>query len=477
MVTLCGISAQGSWSNQILSGSDNDRSPVVALNWKYSIGQCIYSADEINLPESKLSGIAFCLSSNKAQPDTSTYEIWLGMTTKTTFNDRTDFVPESLLTKVFDGKVVHPYAINTWNYITFNTPFYYDGTSNLVLYMVNKTGDLPNEYPYYYNDESVSNSHIIAYSDNAMFRPQTMTNQIGSINPNRPWIKLCYDIIYGITIGSTRVTSSNASNITDPSISSGSASFDAATNTLTLDNLILEGLNSFDAISFDRGDLTINIVGNCSMYHFYASTHVNTTITGDNSASLSVSDLLLACDSDILTLEIDNINVNVHEPDDSYNYGIYGFDDGNLVFNNCHVEVSANKCSVHNFLEITLIDCHIEYPVGAVVWSGGGCIRLNGSEVDTVCIERDGTALELIHTNEFSVIPNPATDIVTLNDVTLSSEGYLTLTDAAGRTVAAVRLPANETDYTMDVATLPAGIYYINISSGTTRYTSTLIKK
>ena len=49
---------------------------------------------------------------------------------------------------------------------------------------------------------------------------------------------------YGIQVAGTRVTSDNASNITDPDISSGKVTYDASTNTLTLTSVTMETQSS-----------------------------------------------------------------------------------------------------------------------------------------------------------------------------------------------------------------------------------------
>jgi large repetitive protein len=57
--------------------------------------------------------------------------IYLGNTSKTTFSSTSDWVPFGSLTKVFDGVVT--VSGTGWFKITFGTPFYWDGTSNIVV--------------------------------------------------------------------------------------------------------------------------------------------------------------------------------------------------------------------------------------------------------------------------------------------------------------------------------------------------------
>ncbi|MFA6152683.1 MAG: hypothetical protein WC716_15270, partial [Chitinophagaceae bacterium] len=57
--------------------------------------------------------------------------VYMGNTSKSTFSSTSDWVALSSLTKVYDGTVT-PTGTG-WFKITFATPFYWDGTSNLVV--------------------------------------------------------------------------------------------------------------------------------------------------------------------------------------------------------------------------------------------------------------------------------------------------------------------------------------------------------
>lgn len=61
----------------------------------------------------------------------TTWTVYLGTTTKTSFASNTDWEPVSNLTQVFTGTVT-PVAAN-WFEITFTAPFVYNGTSNLIV--------------------------------------------------------------------------------------------------------------------------------------------------------------------------------------------------------------------------------------------------------------------------------------------------------------------------------------------------------
>ena len=81
-----------------------------------------------------ISSISFNPTSISASSFSSVCKDWviyLGNTSKTTFSSTSDWVPFGSLTKVFDGVVT--VSGTGWFKITFGTPFYWDGTSNIVV--------------------------------------------------------------------------------------------------------------------------------------------------------------------------------------------------------------------------------------------------------------------------------------------------------------------------------------------------------
>ena len=106
----------------------------------YNYSQQTYLASEIVAAGATagtpgfISSISFNPTSIVASSFSSLCKDWvvyLGNTSKSTFSGTTDWVPFSSLTKVFDGVVTVSGA--GWFTISFSTPFYWDGTSNLVV--------------------------------------------------------------------------------------------------------------------------------------------------------------------------------------------------------------------------------------------------------------------------------------------------------------------------------------------------------
>ena len=102
--------------------------------YNYSYTQQIYTADEIGMA-GEISTIEF---KNTGAEKTFTLNIYMTNTTKTTFESTSDWVAMSEDDLVFSGEVT--FAVGEWTTIELDTPFDYDGTSNLLVSVANVTG-------------------------------------------------------------------------------------------------------------------------------------------------------------------------------------------------------------------------------------------------------------------------------------------------------------------------------------------------
>ena len=101
--------------------------------YNYSYSQQIYDASELNIPAGPITEISFYCSTVPSNNDrTGDIRIWLANTTKSTFANNTDYIDPTTLTEVVLVSGVRPFT-EGWNVFTFNQPFMYDGTSNLVV--------------------------------------------------------------------------------------------------------------------------------------------------------------------------------------------------------------------------------------------------------------------------------------------------------------------------------------------------------
>ncbi len=144
--------------------------------YRYSLTQQIYTAEEIGTA-CTINTIAFY---NGGAEKTRTYDFYLKATTKSSFSSNTDWVTVSTSDKVFSGSVTM--AANAWTYITFNTPFEYDGTSNLVLIADDNTGQWTSSPHMACRTFSASgNQALYVYGDNTNYNtsnpPTSYTSQ------------------------------------------------------------------------------------------------------------------------------------------------------------------------------------------------------------------------------------------------------------------------------------------------------------
>ena len=102
--------------------------------YNYSLTQQIYTPCEIGI-SGTLSSISFY---NGGSAKTRTLDIYLVNTTKTTFANTSDWITVTASDRVFSGSVTM--AAGDWTTINFNTPFAYNGTSNLAVIVDDNTG-------------------------------------------------------------------------------------------------------------------------------------------------------------------------------------------------------------------------------------------------------------------------------------------------------------------------------------------------
>ena len=110
------------------SGTNNNINLPTNTYQKYSVSQQIFTASEVG-EAGTITKVAFKVSNSKSA--TRTLEIYLSHTTKASFSSTSDWVSQSSTYKVFSGSVT--FEASGWTTITLDTPFDYNGTSNLLL--------------------------------------------------------------------------------------------------------------------------------------------------------------------------------------------------------------------------------------------------------------------------------------------------------------------------------------------------------
>ena len=144
--------------------------------YKYALSQQIYTAAEIGMAGT-INCIAFY---NGGAERTRTCDFYLKTTTKSSFSSMTDWIAVSASDKVFSGTITM--TANAWTFIIFDTPFEYDGTSNLLLVTDDNSGSYYSPYMACSVYNTSTNQAIYAYDDNYNFNPMSPSSSSVSGN-------------------------------------------------------------------------------------------------------------------------------------------------------------------------------------------------------------------------------------------------------------------------------------------------------
>ena len=102
--------------------------------YNYSLSQQIYTAEEIGRGGT-IKSVAFF---NGGATRTRNFDVYMVSTEKTAFENTNDWIPVTGSDLVFSGQVT--INANEWTTLQFDTPFQYDGMSNIVLIVDDNTG-------------------------------------------------------------------------------------------------------------------------------------------------------------------------------------------------------------------------------------------------------------------------------------------------------------------------------------------------
>ena len=227
--------------------------------YNYGLTQQIYTAEELGTPGA-ITAIAFKNSVNTSE---RSFDIYMKHTTKAEFSSNTDWEIMSASDKVFSGTVSYP--ASGWFTIDLDTPFVYDGSSNLVICVDDNT-----------------NTHITSVSS----APKCFTYSTGS---NRSLRVFNYNIDFDPTSASDLSTYSGNLLTSNNQIQVTMASTDVAATINTIPEM-LEGFNydfgegpsapqAITLFAFTTEDLTVT-----ATVHY----EVSTTEQGSYGATLTI---------------------------------------------------------------------------------------------------------------------------------------------------------------------------------------------
>ncbi|MCR5157970.1 MAG: fibronectin type III domain-containing protein [Prevotella sp.] len=129
--------------NPVISiGSGTSTNAYVPFSFSnaYSFSQQIYTVEELGATPCAITSIDFYETSRDAS--SGAVDIYMTETDKMKFSDQYDWVEVQDYTLVYSGDVT--FTKDSWTTITFDTPYYYDGTKNVLLMVHDRRGTTGN---------------------------------------------------------------------------------------------------------------------------------------------------------------------------------------------------------------------------------------------------------------------------------------------------------------------------------------------
>jgi hypothetical protein len=140
----------------------------------YSLSQQIYTADEIGMT-CEINSVSFFNTSETKYLD---YDIYLVHTDKITFESSNDWIPVTEADRVFSGSVIM--TVGHWTTIYFDTPFNYDGISNLALIVDNNSGSWSGSVSLACQVFNTNGYQSISVASSTNYDPYNPSNYYGS---------------------------------------------------------------------------------------------------------------------------------------------------------------------------------------------------------------------------------------------------------------------------------------------------------
>ena len=192
---------------------------------------------------------------------------------------------------------------------------------------------------------------------------------------------------YGIEILGMKVTPQNCNDLSAIYGVKGKMSYDYETNTLTMEDVTINGADINGIVNRSVEGMKIKLVGNNTITTNNACITINETSTISGSGTLrlkSSCDCGLYMKSSSLTVE----GVKLYAEG---KYGVAGFDGKSgetLTLRNAYVEATGSNGSICDLQNLVLDGCAITQPTGAAFDANVHAVALNGKAVtDKVVIE------------------------------------------------------------------------------------------
>lgn len=196
LVAMLSASLQAQTTVEIGTGTSTTYVTPFNSLWGYSFVEAIYNVNEINVA-GYISEISYYHSPSSSTTDqTNNIVLYMKNVNRSTFSSSTDYESVTAADIVYTGTWTIPGTAG-WTTITLDVPFYYDGSSNLMVAMHENTSGYSTRYFTY---TSTTDAVISHHSDSADPDPYNLGSYSGNkyTSPNRANIRL--------TIATTPVT-------------------------------------------------------------------------------------------------------------------------------------------------------------------------------------------------------------------------------------------------------------------------------
>ena len=168
----------------------------------YSLSEQIYTANEMGGAATGISSVSFFNVGNYNYSITRNLSIYMVNTDKVSFEGTSDWIPVSDNDLVFSGNVT--FNVHDWVTIYFNTPFNYDGTSNVAL-IVDDNSNNNNTSTSCRTFATGGNQAIRIYSSGTNYDPTNPSEYLGTLMPEKNQVIFgipSYDYTVTVSVGS-----------------------------------------------------------------------------------------------------------------------------------------------------------------------------------------------------------------------------------------------------------------------------------
>ena len=182
----------------ITIGDDTSLSNTTPINslYNYSITEQIYLASEIEFA-GYIKSVRFRIAYSYNTECTNDIVVYMKNVSRSTFSSPSDYEPLTSADRVYSGPWTIPANTDGWMSIDFDTPFYYNGTDNLLIAIDENSDDFNIRYFMY---TGANNTVLSYFSDTQNPDPYDISSFAGirEVSSQRSNIKLVFGQVEGV---------------------------------------------------------------------------------------------------------------------------------------------------------------------------------------------------------------------------------------------------------------------------------------